>query len=116
MLVRTNFRTVTQNMVREISYRNNLRDILYANMIYKQFGSLNELSVNPPIENDIFAFLFLLFDPIHLFKNITINWLTEKMKKLIVEDFERNESMVAEWRDIINIYKSEKDNINKRTK
>ena len=35
------------------------------------------------------------------------------MKKLISEDFESNESMVAECRDIINKYKSEKDNINK---
>ena len=83
---------------------------------HKEFGSLNEFSVNHPIENDIFASLFLLFDPIHLFKNIKNNWLTEKMKKLNFEDFESKESLVAEWRDIINIYKSEKDSINKQTK
>ena len=83
---------------------------------HKTFGSLHEFSVNHPIENDIFAFLFFLFDPIHLFKNITNNWLTEKMKKLIFEEFESNESMVAGWKDIVNVYKSEKDSINKRTK
>ena len=38
------------------------------------------------------------------------------MRKLIYEDFESNESMVAEWRDIENIYKSEKANINKWSK
>ena len=38
------------------------------------------------------------------------------MKKLIFEDFKSNGSMIAEWRDIVNIYKSEKDNNNKRTK
>ena len=38
------------------------------------------------------------------------------MKKLNFEDFESKGSLVAEWRDIINIYKSEKDSINKRTK
>ena len=80
---------------------------------HKTFGSLNVFSVNHSVENDIFAFLFLLFDPIHLFKNVKSNWLTEKMEKLIFEDFESNESMVAEWKDIVNIYKSEKDIINK---
>ena len=51
-----------------------------------------------PIENNIFKYLFLIFDPVHLFKNIKNNWLTEKMKKLLFENFDTEETLIAEWK------------------
>ena len=83
---------------------------------HRSFGSLNEFSIPHPILNDVFYCLFFLFDPTHLFKNIKSNWLTEKMKKLKFHDFETKEDMVAEWKDIVAIYESEKHLIVKRTK
>ena len=51
------------------------------NLFHKQFESLNEFSIKHPVENDNFDRIYLLFDPVHLFKNIRNNWLTEKLRK-----------------------------------
>ena len=62
-----------------------------------------------------FRSFFLLFDTIHLFKNIKSNWITEKMKKLRFEKFETGEELIAEWKHIVDIYKEEKDLVVKHT-
>ena len=82
---------------------------------HTQFGSFFEYAVNHPIENNIFKYLFLIFDPVHLLKNIKNNWLTEKMKKLLFENFDTEETLIAEWKHIVAIYNNEKDHITKRT-
>lgn len=60
--------------------------------------------------------LYLLFDTIHLFKNLRNSWVTEKMKKLHYNDPLTNEDMFAEFKDIIAIFLREKDLIVRQTK
>ena len=72
--------------------------------------------MNHPIKNKIFPFLFLLFDTIHLFKNIKSNWITEKMKKLRFHNFETGDELIAEWKHIVDIYNDEKNLIVKQTR
>ena len=55
----------------------------------------------------IFEALYLLFDPIHLFKNIKNNWLTEKMKKLRFRIPGSENMIIASWGDVIDFYKKE---------
>ena len=69
----------------------------------QKFGGISEFAINHPVKNSVFSFLYLLFDPTHLFKNIKSNWLTEKMKKLRFENFETNEVMMTEWRHLVDI-------------
>ena len=71
--------------------------------------------MNYPIENKIFKYLFLIFDPVHLFENIKNNWLTEKIKKLLFGNFDTEDTLIAEWKHIVAIYNDEKDHIIKRT-
>ena len=82
----------------------------------KTFGGDFEYSVYHPVKNNIFPFLFLFFDTIHLFKNIKSNWITEKMKKLCFHNFETDEELTAEWKHIVDIYKEERDLIVKQTR
>ena len=65
------------------------------NKFHSDFGSFSTFSVNHPFKNKVFEFLFLLFDTVHLFKNIKNNWLTEKMKKLRYTNFETGEELAA---------------------
>ena len=101
------FLTVTDNLRANISCFDKFRET---------FGGEFEFCVNHPIKNKIFAFLFLFFDTIHLFKNIKSNWITEKLKKLRFHNFETDEELIAEWKDIVNIYKSETKLIVKQTR
>ena len=95
----------------------NLRaNISCFDVFHHNFGSHFEYAVNHPVKNEIFAYLFLLFDTIHLFKNIKNNWLTEKMKKLRFDDFETGEELIAEWRHIVDIFNGERDLIVKQTR
>ena len=66
------------------------------------FGSVNLFSVNHPVKNEIFEALYLLFDPIHHFKNIMNNWLTEKMKKLRFRIPGSENMIIASWGDVVN--------------
>ena len=50
-------------------------------LFYKQFDSLEEFSINHPVQKEKFDRMCLLFDPVHLFKNIQNNWLTETNAK-----------------------------------
>ena len=59
--------------------------------------------------------LFLLYNPPHLLKNIKNNWHTEKMQKLKFTSSEHG-TVIAQWRDLVEIYKSEEHSIVKSTK
>ena len=64
-----------------------MTDNLHANvscfrMFHEKYGSVSEFSVNHPVPNEVFKVLYTLFDPIHLFKTLKNNWLTEKVQKL----------------------------------
>ncbi|RUS83569.1 hypothetical protein EGW08_008675 [Elysia chlorotica] len=53
--------------------------------------------------------LFLIYDPVHLFKNLRNSWITEKTKSL---DFPIGPTVkTARWSDLIEIYNQEKDSL-----
>ena len=78
-------------------------------MFHDKYGSITEYSVKHQVENEEFKELHVFFDPIHLFKNIKNNWLTEKMKKLRFYVPGCSENIVADWNNIVNVYKDEKN-------
>ena len=58
--------------------------------------------------------MFLLFDYVHLLKNIRNNWITEKIQKL---SFELNcEQMNAKWSNIKKLHQLEINNLVKMSK
>ena len=67
--------------------------------LHRSSGSLNEFSIPHPVKTDTFNCLFLLYDHVHLFKNIKSNWITEKMKRLKLHYFQTMEDVIAEWKD-----------------
>lgn len=85
-------------------------------MFHDKFGSINESSINHPVSNDLFKVLYLLFDPIHLFKNIKNNWLTENLQKLKFYFPGSEETVIACWGDIIRLYKDEQKSLMKESK
>ena len=58
--------------------------------------------------------VFLLYDFVHLMKNIRKNWITEPMKEL--KFFLDEEEEVAKWTDIENQYKLESQHLLKMSK
>ena len=58
--------------------------------------------------------VFLLYDFVHLMKNIRNNWITEPMKEL--KFFVDEEEKVAKWTDIENLYKLESQHLAKMSK
>lgn len=60
--------------------------------------------------------IFLIFDPVHVFKNIRNNWITEKTMEMKFVDLESGESVIAKWRDMEAIHKKEALNYVKTTK
>ena len=94
----------------------NLRTNQACFKLYKEtFGSENIFSCNHPVSNDEFTMLFLLYDPPHLLKNIRSNWHTEKMQKLRFPSSEQ-ETVIAQWKDLVDIYRAEEHSIVKSTK
>ena len=80
-------------------------------MFHKNFESKSIFSIKRPIENDQYCELFLLYDPVHLLKNIRNNWCTEKCKKLKFFDKENNTTCVASWSDLVDVFKKESEGI-----
>ena len=80
-------------------------------MFHQNFESKSISSIKHPIENDQYCELFLLYDPVHLVKNIRNNWCTEKMKMLKFFDKEKDTVCTASWLDLVNIYKKESEGI-----
>ena len=93
----------------------NLRTNQACFQLYREpFGSENIFSCKHPVSNDEFSMLFLLYDPPHLLKNIRNNWHTEKMQKLKFPSSEHG-TVLAQWKDLVEIYKSEEHSIVKST-
>ena len=97
-----------------------MRDNLGANqrmftLFHNNYGSKSIYSVNHPLLNIEFAELFLLYDPVHLLKNIRRNWYTEKSQRLTYFDAENNCTGIASRRDLISIYQRESAGIVKET-
>ena len=61
----------------------------------------------PSYTSESSAPLFLLYDPVHLMKNIRNNWITEKLKLLDFIDPVSNQKMTAAWKDIADLYEYE---------
>ena len=58
--------------------------------------------------------VFLLNDPVHLFKSIRNNWMTEKNGILSLKF--RDNAIIGKWQDIVQLYNSEKMNVVKLTR
>lgn len=58
--------------------------------------------------------VFLLHDPVHLFKSIRNNWMTEKTSVISITFRGRN--LTGNWREVIELYDCEKTNVVKMTK
>ena len=66
------------------------------------------IASNPAVPLDP---IFLLYDPIHIVKNIRNNFILEKTKTLIFLDPDTNEKIVAKWSDIEDLHRHEEENI-----
>ena len=84
-------------------------------LYHDRYFSSDITSIEHPITNSSFSSLFLLYDPVHLMKNIRNNWLTEKMQTLEFKDPNSGAVVKAKWKDIITIYRNEQANIIKTT-
>ena len=91
---------------------NNLCDTF--RLYYDRYVSSDITSINHPNPNSSFPSLFLLYDPIHLMKNIWNNWLTEKTQTLEFKDPSSDAVVQTRWKDIISIYQAEQSNIIKQ--
>ena len=58
--------------------------------------------------------IYLLYDFVHLLKNIRNNWLTEKMEELAF--YERGMKKVASWSHLVELYKLEAEGLVKMSK
>ena len=58
--------------------------------------------------------MFLLFDYVHLLKNICNNWITEKTQDLSLEL--NCEQMTAKWSDVKKLHQLEINNLVKMSK
>ena len=85
-------------------------------LFHQTFNSLSISSIAHPVPNNRFKIMYTLYDPVHLFKNIRNNWITEKTQTLTFFDINTNEEVVARWKDLIDVYKSEEKSILKLTK
>ena len=61
-------------------------------------------------KNGVFDYLYLLYDPTHLIKNIRNNWVTEKTQKLVFKVDKWQLTVTAKWADLVSVYHDEKEN------
>ena len=66
--------------------------------------------------NSEFPFLYTLYDPTHLYKNIRNNWMTEKMKTLDFTDPSSGQIVTAKWSHLVDIFENEIKHLVKLTK
>lgn len=85
-------------------------------LFHSTFGSKGIFAVAHPIKNPVFPLLYLLYDPVHLLKNIRNNWLTEKLQQLSFPDPSTGECAVAKWSDVIAMYKKDSLSMLRMTK
>ena len=79
-------------------------------LFHENFGSRNIYSIAHPVPNEVFRDLYTLYDPTHLFKNIRNNWMTEKTQTLEFWLPDTDDKVLASWKDLVTIYKSETNN------
>ena len=84
-------------------------------LFHDTYKSHSACTVSHPIRNTQFNYLYLLFDPTHLFKNIKNNCLTEKMQKLKFTDPESKKTVVASFANIAHLFRDEEDSAIKLT-
>ena len=85
-------------------------------LFHQVFVSKGITSFVHPISNNLFEEFFLLYDPVHLMKNIRNNWVSEKTKTLEFKDPDTGRVVLAKWDNIVRIYKEKETNIVKSTK
>ncbi|GFO39905.1 transposable element p transposase [Plakobranchus ocellatus] len=66
--------------------------------------------------SDIQRPLFLLYDPVHLIKNIRNNWMTEKSQTLEFSVPGQEEKLLAKWSDLKDLCNSESQSLVKLSK
>jgi len=74
----------------------------------KLFDRITDYQARHPLHDQ--RVWFLLFDTVHILKCLRNNWITEKCQKLSLDN-----EIVGSFSDVINLYKTEKDNILKTT-
>ena len=60
--------------------------------------------------------LFLIYDPVHLMKNIRNSWMTEKTKTLYFYDDLSIEPKQAKWQDLVELQEHESKNLTRMSK
>lgn len=58
---------------------------------------------------------YLMNDFVHLFKSIRNNWQTEKTGTMAINDLNTNKRIQAKWDHVVKIYRSEENNVVRRT-
>jgi len=76
---------------------------------YKLLGGPGKVSLQPDGSE-----VFLVYDYVHIFKNIRNNWITEATKELIFT--KEGKEYRACWSDIVNLYNVDKQNAIRLTK
>ena len=69
-------------------------------MFHKNRDSAIIYSVQYPIANEEYNKLFLLYETIHLLKNIRNNWCTENAQRLRYVDRDAGNTAIAAWKDL----------------
>ena len=64
-------------------------------LFHETYQSLNIFSTVHPVHNSKFKMIYLLYDLVHLFRNIRNNWITEKTQIADFRDPDSNELMSA---------------------
>jgi len=89
---------------------------------YKSFTPVSEntpwiVDLPSPSSFPSLHHLFLIYDPVHLLKNIRNNWLTDKLKKLkFPTESDSGEYKVATWSDLCDLYNHESTTMVKLSK
>ena len=69
-------------------------------MFHKKYDSASIYSVQHPIANEEYIELFLLYDLVHLLKNIRNNWCTEQTQQL---RYMNPGTAIAAWKNLVSI-------------
>lgn len=88
---------------------------MFKNM-HKDYGTLGIHSVKHPLPSEEVDALNLFSDPVHGFKNIRNNWISEKTQILIFKDPTTGNRIIAKFSDIKSIYHLDAQNTIKMTK
>ena len=85
-------------------------------LLHAKYQSTNLFSINHPVTNSKFSNLYTCFDPIHAFKNLRNNWITEKTQQLSFPNPVDGTRSIAKWSDVVNLYNYDSASILRMTK